>query len=89
MESNRGLIAAGWLLTSASLSQGSVFNQVCFHRCRSHLQVVEGVGLQDAEQRALALLEAELRVLREGAVDVTLYDVVCLLLRIAMNEKLS
>ena len=41
---------------------------------------MQGVGLQDAKQLLLALLEAELGVLWEGAVDVPLDDLLHLFL---------
>ena len=44
------------------------------------LEVVQGVGLEDAEEGLLPLRKAELRVLREGAVDVARDDLIHLLL---------
>ena len=46
----------------------------------AHLQIVEGVGFEDAEEGLLALRKAELRVLGEGAVDVARDNLVHLLL---------
>ena len=45
---------------------------MCTGSSSSYLQIMEGVGFQDPEQLLLALLKAELRMLREGAVDVPL-----------------
>ena len=45
-----------------------------------HLDVVQRVGLEHAEERLLALLKAKERVLREGAVDVARDDLIHLLL---------
>lgn len=46
----------------------------------TYFKIVEGVGFQDSEECLLALLEAELGVLWEGAVDVPADDLVHILL---------
>ena len=40
---------------------------------RRNLQIVQRVGFEHSEQLLLSLFKAELRMLREGAVDIALY----------------